>query len=229
MSSKTIKPQIEASWLEVLQDEFQQPYMLAIKKYLLEEKQKGRKIYPPGHLMFHAFNSTPFHDVKVVILGQDPYHGPNQAHGLCFSVKDNVKIPPSLQNVFKELNSDIGFKIPQSGNLEKWAAQGVFLLNAMLTVRAGEAASHSKIGWQNFTNAVIQKLSDEREGIVFLLWGNFAKSKAALIDKRKHHVLMAGHPSPLSVRYFSGCRHFSKTNQILQEQGLKPIDWTLID
>ncbi|MGB1204588.1 MAG: uracil-DNA glycosylase [Chitinophagales bacterium] len=229
MSSKTIKPQIETSWLEVLQDEFQQPYMLAIKQYLLDEKRKGVKVYPPGPLIFNAFNSTPFHDVKVVILGQDPYHGPNQAHGLCFSVQDNIKVPPSLRNIFKELKSDIGFEIPTSGNLEKWANQGVFLLNAMLTVRASSAASHSKIGWQNFTDAVIRKLSEERRGLIFLLWGNFAKSKATLIDSQKHYVLKAGHPSPLSVRYFSGCRHFSKANQILQEQGLKPIDWQLVE
>ncbi len=222
-----IKPQIEESWLEALKAEFQQPYFAAIKQFLLNEKKKGTTVYPPGPLIFNAFNRTPFDKVKVVILGQDPYHGPGQAHGLCFSVADGVKTPPSLRNIYKELNKDIGMEIPKSGNLEKWADQGVFLLNAMLTVQANRAASHQKIGWQTFTDAAIRKLSEEREGLVFMLWGNFAKKKAALIDKNKHHILASGHPSPLSSRYFFGCKHFSKANEILKEQGKEPIDWSL--
>lgn len=222
-----INPQIEASWLAVLKDEFQKPYFAEIKHQLLQDKQQGITVYPPGPLIFNAFNKTPFEAVKVVILGQDPYHGPGQAHGLCFSVPEGVDPPPSLKNVFKELKADVGMEIPASGNLEKWAEQGVFLLNAMLTVRANEAASHQKIGWQEFTDAVIGKLSEQRTGLVFMLWGAFAKSKAKLIDDKKHHILQSGHPSPLSERYFSGCRHFSKANNLLQKQGLPPIDWSL--
>lgn len=222
-----INPQIDKSWLEVLKDEFQQPYFAGIKQQLLVEKQQGITIYPPGPLIFNAFNKTPFGKVKVVILGQDPYHGPGQAHGLCFSVPDGVDPPPSLKNIFKELKADIGMEIPKSGNLEKWAEQGVFLLNAMLTVRANEAASHHKIGWQQFTDAVISKLSEQRSGLVFMLWGAFAKSKAKLIDTQKHFILQAGHPSPLSERYFFGCRHFSQANNILLKQGLTPIDCSL--
>lgn len=227
MSKITINPQIEASWLEVLKDEFQQPYFAGIKQFLLSEKQKGVTIYPPGPLIFNAFNQTPFHQVKVVMLGQDPYHNPGQAHGLCFSVQDGVKPPPSLRNIYKEINSDLGLPIPSTGNLEPWAKQGVFLLNAMLTVKAHNAASHQKIGWQQFTDTIIQKLSEQREGIVFMLWGNFAKGKAKLIDTSKHHVLKSGHPSPLSVRYFTGCKHFSQANTLLQQQGLTPINWRL--
>ena len=182
-NSLKINPKIEASWLAVLEEEFQKAYFTDIKQHLLEEKQKGIVIYPPGSLIFNAFNKTPFEKVKVVILGQDPYHGPGQAHGLCFSVPDGVEPPPSLKNMFKELKSDIGMEIPTSGNLEKWAEQGVFLLNAMLTVRANEAASHQRIGWQTFTDAVISILSEKRSGLVFMLWGAFAKSKAKFRDR----------------------------------------------
>lgn len=224
---RKINPQIEESWLKVLEKEFQQPYFAVIKQVLLKERHEKKIIYPPGPLIFNAFNRTPFHKVKVVMLGQDPYHGPGQAHGLCFSVPDGVKPPPSLRNMFKELQADLGIEPRQSGNLEKWADQGVFLLNAMLTVRHKEAASHKNIGWQTFTDTVIRKLSEQREGLVFLLWGGFAKGKAKLIDKSKHHVLTSGHPSPLSVRYFRGNRHFSRTNEILIQQGKTPIDWSL--
>jgi uracil-DNA glycosylase len=226
-NSLKINPQIEASWLAVLEGEFQKPYFTDIKQHLLEEKQQGIVIYPPGSLIFNAFNKTPFEKVKVVILGQDPYHGPGQAHGLCFSVPDGVEPPPSLKNMFKELKADIGMDIPTSGNLEKWAEQGVFLLNAMLTVRANEAASHQRIGWQTFTDAVIAALSEKRSGLVFMLWGAFAKSKAKLIDSQKHFILQSGHPSPLSERYFMGCKHFSQANNLLIKQGLQPIDWRL--
>ena len=227
MSTPNVK--IEASWKEVLTDEFQKPYFGKIKEFLTQEKQSGQRIYPPGSLIFNAFNSTPFDQVKVVIIGQDPYHGPNQAHGLCFSVMDGIPAPPSLENIFKELNTDIGMTIPPSGNLQKWANQGVFLLNASLTVRAHQANSHKDIGWHTFTDAVIQKLSDERSGIVFLLWGGFAKKKVSLIDELKHYVLTSGHPSPLSANrgYWFGNKHFSKTNELLVKQNLEPIDWTL--
>lgn len=224
--SEKLTPKIEQSWLNVLQDEFQKPYFAEIKQHLVEERQKGIVIYPPGSLIFNAFNKTPFEKVKVVILGQDPYHGPGQAHGLCFSVPNGIDPPPSLKNIFKELKADLNVEIPKSGNLEKWAEQGVFLLNAMLTVRANEAASHQKIGWQTFTDAVISILSDNRPGLVFLLWGAFAKTKAKLIDTSKHNILQSGHPSPLSERYFFGCKHFSKTNNLLIKQGLQPIEWS---
>lgn len=222
-----IAPQIEPSWKEVLADEFQKPYFQKIKQTLVDERQNGKIIYPPGPLIFNAFNLTPFDEVKVVIIGQDPYHGTGQAHGLCFSVPQDIAPPPSLVNIFKELNSDLGIPIPRHGNLEKWARQGVFLLNAFLTVRANEAASHSKIGWQEFTNAVIQKLSEQRSGIVFLLWGRFAQEKDILIDKTKHHILYAAHPSPLARGAFMGCRHFSKTNELLKHEGYNAIDWSL--
>lgn len=224
----SIQPKIEESWLEALKDEFQQPYFTSIKRFLISEKQKGVTIYPPGPLIFNAFNKAPFDKVKVVLLGQDPYHGPGQAHGLCFSVPDGVKPPPSLKNVFKEINTDLGLPIPTSGNLEKWAEQGVFLLNAMLTVQARKASSHSKIGWQQFTDAAIRTLSEKREGLVFMLWGNFAKKKAVLIDESKHLVLKSGHPSPLAARYFFGCRHFSQANEYLKQQGKQAIDWSLV-
>lgn len=217
---------IEASWKEVLHKEFTRPYFEQIVAYLKIEKAQGKTIYPPGSLIFNAFDKTPFNKVKVVLLGQDPYHGPGQAHGLCFSVPDGVPPPPSLQNMYKELNSDIGMPIPRTGNLTKWALQGVFLLNASLTVRAGEPMSHAKIGWADFTDAVIKTISSEKKGVVFLLWGKFAQDKQVLIDETRHYVLKAAHPSPLSAHNgFFGCKHFSKTNGILRQQSLEAIDW----
>lgn len=223
-----IQPQIHDSWLKALNDEFQKPYFASLKLFLLDEKAKGKTIYPPGSLIFNAFNSTPFEQVKVVILGQDPYHGPGQAHGLSFSVPDGIKPPPSLVNIFKEQYQDLNIPISNSGNLQQWANQGVFLLNAILTVEARKPASHQKKGWENFTDAVIQILSDKREGLIFMLWGNFAKSKTSLIDASKHTILTAAHPSPFSAHNgFFGCQHFSKANEILIRQGQSTIDWTL--
>ncbi|MFN8286314.1 MAG: uracil-DNA glycosylase [Chitinophagales bacterium] len=219
--------QIEDSWKSVLADEFKKPYFPLIKQFIVEQKNEGKKVYPPGNLIFNAFNLTPFNEVKVVIIGQDPYHGAGQAHGLCFSVPIGIKPPPSLVNIFKEIKNDLGLEPPNHGNLEKWAKQGVLLLNASLTVNAGEPNSHAGCGWHTFTDAVIRKISDEKEGIVFLLWGKFAQDKEALIDTSKHHVLKAAHPSPYSVDRFYGCRHFSKTNELLKKQGKKPIDWSL--
>lgn len=220
---------IHPSWKEVLSEEFQQPYFAAIKQHLLQEKQAGKAVYPPGKLIFNAFDATPFDQVKVVIIGQDPYHGPGQAMGLSFSVPRNIGIPPSLVNMYKELNTDLNIPIPNHGDLTDWATQGVFLLNASLTVRAREANSHQKIGWQKFTDGVIRTLSQKREGIIFLLWGGFAKKKASLIDKSKHHVLTSGHPSPLSANrgYWFGNKHFSKANELLKGQGQDPIKWAL--
>ncbi|MEX2588895.1 MAG: uracil-DNA glycosylase [Chitinophagales bacterium] len=224
----SINPDIHPEWLEALSEEFQKDYFKQIKNFLIEEKRNGQTIYPPGPLMFNAFNRTPFNKVKVVILGQDPYHGPEQAHGLCFSVPDGIKPPPSLVNIFKELQEDLDLPIPPSGNLEPWADRGVLLLNAFLSVRKSSPASHSKIGWEIFTNAVIEKLSQEREGLVFLLWGRFAQNKAELIDAGKHHILKAAHPSPFSAHNgFFGCKHFSKSNALLEERGLEPINWRL--
>lgn len=225
--NEKINPKIETGWLNALQSEFEQPYFSQIKQFLLSEKQAGKTIYPAGSLIFNAFNLTPIEKVKVVILGQDPYHNEGQAHGLCFSVADGVPPPPSLENMFKELQNDLGIPPSRHGNLTAWANQGVFLLNAILTVEAHKPASHQKIGWQQFTDAVIQKISDQQEGIVFMLWGNFAKSKIPLINASKHHILTAGHPSPLSARLFFGCRHFSKANELLEQQGKTPIDWHL--
>jgi uracil-DNA glycosylase len=220
--------QIEASWKEVLKDEFKKPYFRQIADHLKTEKAQGKTIYPPGPLIFNAFNKTPFDEVKVVLLGQDPYHGPKQAHGLCFSVPKGVPPPPSLVNIFKELHDDVGVPVPVHGNLEKWAEQGMLLLNASLTVRAGEPMSHSKIGWEQFTNTVIEKVSEKKEHIVCLLWGKFAQEKKALIDEKKQKILKAAHPSPLSANNgFFGCRHFSKTNDYLVKQGIDPIDWAL--
>lgn len=216
---------IESSWKEKLKEEFDKDYFIKLTSLIKADVNSGIAIYPKGSDIFNAFKFTPFNNVKVVILGQDPYHGPNQAHGLSFSVPEGVKRPPSLMNIFKELQSDIGVTPPASGNLERWAKQGVFLLNAVLTVRAGEAASHSKIGWTIFTDAVIKKLSSEREGIIFLLWGNFAKGKRALIDKSKHYILEAAHPSPLARGAFFGNKHFSQTNEILMRTGKQPIIW----
>jgi uracil-DNA glycosylase len=223
----SINPQIEESWKEVLRDEFGAPYFMELTEFLREEKKK-HIIYPPGPLIFSAFNHTPFNRVKVVILGQDPYHGPGQAHGLCFSVPDGVPHPPSLLNIFKEIKSDLGIPIPKNSNLTKWTGQGVLLINAILTVRANEPTSHQNKGWETFTNAVIRNLSDKRKNLVFLLWGNYALAKESLIDSSRHYILKAAHPSPLSAnRGFFGCRHFSRTNQILTEQGLNEIDWSL--
>jgi uracil-DNA glycosylase len=219
--------QIENSWKELLSDEFEKPYFVSLSEYLKREKLSGIKIYPKGPDIFNAFNMTPVQNVKVVILGQDPYHGPGQAHGLSFSVPEGVALPPSLQNIYKELFSDLGIKPANNGSLLKWAQQGVFLLNAVLTVRAGEAASHSKIGWMEFTDAVISKLSKERDGIVFMLWGNFARGKRDLIDTSRHLVLEAPHPSPLARGAFFGCRHFSKANEFIISKGKEPINWTL--
>ena len=227
MSEKNTEVQIEEGWKEALNEEFQKPYFPQIKQFIMAEKARGKTVYPPGALIFNAFSLTPFEELKVVILGQDPYHGAGQAHGLCFSVQTGIKPPPSLVNIFKELNTDLGIKPPNHGNLEKWARQGVLLLNASLTVNAGEANSHAKCGWQTFTDAVIKTISDKKVGIVFLLWGNFAKAKKALIDTNKHFVLEAAHPSPLSGGAYFGSKHFSKTNAILEKEGKAPIDWSL--
>lgn len=222
-----INPNIEQSWKEVLSDEFQQPYFPVLKNFLIEEKKKF-KIYPPGNRIFAALNHTPFHKVKVVILGQDPYHGPGQAHGLCFSVPKGVQLPPSLRNIFTELKNDLNIPIPKHGNLEKWADQGVLLLNATLTVRANQAGSHQKKGWEIFTDSIIKILSSQRENIVFLLWGNYANQKSAFINSNKHLILNTVHPSPLSAsRGFFGCGHFSKTNDYLKYNNITPIDWDL--
>ncbi len=224
---EVIDPKIEQSWKEQILFAFRTESFFALKQFLIEEKKKSI-VFPPGRLIFNAFNLTPFDKVKVVLLGQDPYHNVGQAHGLCFSVPDGVAHPKSLVNIFKELHDDIGCPIPKSGNLEKWAKQGVLLLNATLTVRAHEAGSHQKKGWEEFTNAVIKTISDKKEGVVFLLWGNYAQEKIPLIDQNKHHILTTVHPSPLSAsRGFFGCKHFSKTNQILQAEGKEPIDWDL--
>lgn len=218
---------IEESWKRVLAPEFEKPYFQALVQQLHAEKRAGRTIYPPGPLIFNAFALTPFDKVKVVILGQDPYHGPGQAEGLSFSVPPGVAIPPSLVNIYKEIETDLGVQLHKDGSLRGWAQQGVFLLNAALTVRAGQPTSHSRIGWTEFTDAVIRTLSDQRTGLVFLLWGNYARSKKELIDTTRHTVLEAAHPSPLARGAFFGCRHFSRTNQILESEGKKPIDWTL--
>lgn len=221
------KPDIEARWYEVLKEEFESPYFAEIKRFLIEEKKK-HIVFPPSQLIFNAFNLTPFDDVKVVILGQDPYHNVGQAHGLAFSVPDGIQKPPSLQNIFKELNQDLNIPLPMNGNLEKWAKEGVLLLNASLTVRAHEAASHAKIGWQRFTDAAIKALSDKRQNLVFILWGNYAIAKENLIDHNKHLILKTVHPSPLSAsRGFFDCHHFSKTNEYLIKNGITPIDWSL--
>lgn len=224
---KTV-PKIEPEWLEVLRPEFEKPYFAGLKSFLLEEKKLYR-IYPPGNRIFAAFDYTPFSKVKVVILGQDPYHGDGQAHGLCFSVPDGIALPPSLVNIYKELNTDLGIPIPKSGNLEKWAKQGVLLLNATLTVRANQAGSHQRQGWEIFTDEVIRQLSSRHTGLVFILWGSYAQAKETLIDTSRHFILKAVHPSPLSVyRGFFGCQHFSKTNELLNSAGKEPIDWNLL-
>ncbi len=218
---------IEQTWKDALAPEFEKPYFASLVRFLHGEKAAGKTIYPPGSQIFKAFELTPLPAVKVVILGQDPYHGPGQAMGLSFSVPDNIPAPPSLVNIFKEIESDLGIRMSGRPNLEGWARQGVLLLNAMLTVQAGAAGSHSRIGWQEFTDAVIRTVSDRCEGVVFLLWGNFARSKKDLVDLSRHHVLEAPHPSPLARGAFFGCRHFSQTNAILLKEGKTPIDWQL--
>jgi uracil-DNA glycosylase len=223
-----IQPKIEESWKSALMDEFNQPYFSDLKKFLETEKNHGQIIYPPGPSIFSAFDKTPIDKVKVVILGQDPYHGIGQAHGLSFSVPQDQAIPRSLGNIFKELKNDLNINIPGTGNLEKWAQQGVLLLNATLTVRANQPGSHQNKGWENFTDSVIREISVRLNGIVFLLWGKFAQAKEVLIDTSKHFVLKAPHPSPFSAdRGFFGCKHFSRTNEILIREGKTPIDWNL--
>ena len=218
---------IEQSWKDALAGEFDKPYFASLVRFLHHEKAAGKRIYPPGGQIFKAFELTPVPKLKVVILGQDPYHGPGQAHGLSFSVPEGVTAPPSLKNIFKEIESDLGIKMSGYPNLEKWASQGVLMLNAVLTVQAGAAASHSKIGWEEFTDAVTRSMSDNCEGVIFLLWGNFGLGKSGLIDRSRHHVLEAAHPSPLARGAFFGCRHFSQANAILASQGREPIDWKL--
>jgi uracil-DNA glycosylase len=222
-----INPQIEPSWKEVLKDEFTKEYFVELKRFLIEEKQ-NYTIYPKGSDMFNAFSYTPFDDVKVVIIGQDPYHGANQAHGLAFSVLDGVAFPPSLRNIFQELNSDIGCPTPKSGNLSSWAKQGVFLINTVLSVREGQAHSHAKHGWEIFTDSVIKKISDKKQNVVFILWGSPAIAKSKLIDSSKHHIITSPHPSPLSsYRGFFGSKPFSKTNEFLASRGIEKIEWCL--
>ncbi|HMQ60685.1 MAG TPA: uracil-DNA glycosylase [Flavilitoribacter sp.] len=218
---------IEPSWKAALAHEFEQPYFQALAAFLKKEKAAGKVIYPPGSKIFNAFNTTPFDKVKVVILGQDPYHNPGEAMGLSFSVPKGVRIPPSLVNIYKELNADTGTPIPRHGDLTKWAEHGVFLLNAMLTVEHKKAGSHAAAGWQNFTDAVIATLSRERKHLVFMLWGNFARKKKILIDASKHLILEAAHPSPLAGNAFQGCKHFSRANAFLEQNGLGKVDWGL--
>ncbi|MBO7544964.1 MAG: uracil-DNA glycosylase [Bacteroidales bacterium] len=218
---------IEESWKQALAAEFDKPYFGRLVSYLHAEKSAGKTVYPPGGAIFKAFELTPLPEVKVVILGQDPYHGPGQAMGLSFSVPDGVRTPPSLKNIFREIETDLGITMSGRPNLEGWARQGVLLLNSILTVRAGEPTSHSKIGWMDFTDAVISTVSARCNGVVFLLWGGFARSKKELIDLSRHSVLEAAHPSPLAGGAFFGCRHFSKTNEILTREGKTPIDWRL--
>lgn len=216
---------IEESWKSVLHPEFEKSYFKELVDFVKNEYQT-QTIYPPGKMIFNAFNWCPLDELKVVIIGQDPYHGPHQAHGLCFSVQDGIKLPPSLKNICKEIETDIGTPIPESGNLERWAKQGVLMLNATLTVRAHQAGSHQKRGWEQFTDEVIKKVSSEKENVVFLLWGAFAQAKSELIDGSIHHILKAAHPSPFSVhRGFFGCKHFSQTNAFLRSKGLGEIVW----
>lgn len=220
--------QLDASWLAVLGDEFKKPYMLSLKAFLVEEKAKGKDIFPASERWFAAFDSTPFDQVKVVILGQDPYHGPRQAHGLCFSVPPDTKIPPSLANIYKELASDLDIPMPTQGCLEHWAQQGVLLLNATLTVENGQAGSHQNKGWETFTDRAIQVLNEQREGLVFILWGAYAQKKGVLIDGQRHLIIKSPHPSPLSAyRGFFGSRPFSKANMYLTSNNKKAIDWQI--
>ena len=232
-SDSTLKEQIgeriqlEQSWKQHLEAEFSAPYMQQLKAFLLQEKAAGKIIYPKGGNIFEAFNSTPFDQVKVVILGQDPYHGPNQAHGLCFSVQKGVKLPPSLKNIYQELSKDIGFVPPDHGCLESWAQEGVLLLNSVLTVEQNLPGSHQAHGWEQFTDRIVELLSHEKEHLVFLLWGAYAKKKGLIVDRNKHLVLESAHPSPFSVQKFFGCKHFSASNQYLEQHGLRPINWQI--
>jgi uracil-DNA glycosylase len=222
------KVQLEESWKAILRDEFASDHFKRLAEFLREEKKAGKVIYPPGNLIFNAFNTTPFGQVKVVVIGQDPYHGPGQAHGLSFSVPDGVTVPPSLQNIFKELAESTGFRIPNHGNLTSWAKQGVLLLNATLTVRAREAGSHQRKGWEEFTDAAIRALNERKDHLVFMLWGRYAQDKGAFIDRERHLVLMAPHPSPFSVhKGFFGSRHFAKANEYLKRNGKGEVDWAL--
>jgi uracil-DNA glycosylase len=223
---KTI--QLHESWLSRLEDQFEAPYMKKLREFLITRKRHQAVIYPPGAQIFNAMNSTPFEQARVVILGQDPYHGPGQAHGLCFSVQHDVKIPPSLANIYREVEADLGIAPPQHGYLQSWAEQGVLLLNAVLTVERGQAGSHQGKGWETFTDAIVQLLNDQREHLVFMLWGSYAAKKGSVIDRRKHLVLKAPHPSPLSAhRGFLGCRHFSSANDYLLQHQQQPIDWSV--
>ncbi len=222
---ETMDVRMEVSWKDRLNDEFSKPYFIELVEFVKQE-YTAQTVYPPGSEIFRAFDHCPFNDTKLVIIGQDPYHGPQQANGLCFSVRDGIKHPPSLKNIFKEIQDDMGTPIPESGDLERWAKQGVLLLNATLTVRASSAGSHQNKGWELFTDAVIKTLSDEKENLVFLLWGAYAQKKGVVIDKSKHHVLESAHPSPFSVhRGFFGNKHFSKANAFLESKGLQPIEW----
>lgn len=222
------KIQLSKSWLEYLQPEFDKPYMKQLKAFLQTQKQEGKTVYPPGNLIFNAFNSTDFDQVKVVILGQDPYHGPGQAHGLSFSVPKGIRTPPSLVNIYKEIDREFGITPAGHGNLESWAEQGVLLLNATLTVEATKAGSHQNKGWEIFTDSVVEALNLHRENLVFLLWGSYAQKKGRVIDRNRHLVLSAPHPSPLSAhRGFLGCGHFRAANDYLNQHGIKPIDWAL--
>jgi uracil-DNA glycosylase len=219
---------LDPSWLEPLRGEFEKPYMSELKRFLLSERERGKTIFPKPAEWFRALDLTPLNEVRVVILGQDPYHGPGQAHGLCFSVQQGVRTPPSLVNIYKELEADLGIKPRHHGCLEHWAKQGVLLLNSVLTVERGLAASHSKRGWERFTDRIIARVNDKAEPVVFLLWGSYAQKKAAFVDGSRHLVLKAAHPSPLSAHSgFLGCRHFSRSNAFLEERGLKPIEWAL--
>lgn len=219
---------MEPGWQMALLDEFEKPYMVNLKSFLKSELDNNKRIFPKPSEYFAAFNATPLENVRVVIIGQDPYHGEGQAHGLCFSVRDNMKVPPSLVNIYKEIHRDLGFPIPKNGNLTHWAEQGVLLLNATLTVEAGRAGSHQKKGWEIFTDRVIELISENGENIIFVLWGSYAQKKGEKIDRQKHYVLESSHPSPLSAhRGFLGCSHFSKINNYLEKKGLMPIQWAL--
>ncbi len=229
MTSAQKPGELSASWKAQIGSQFEQPYMLALKTFLQQEKTAGKTIYPPMSDIFNALNHTSFESAKVVIIGQDPYHGPGQAHGLCFSVKPGIDVPPSLRNIYQELNTDIGMPIPPHGTLTAWADQGVLLLNAVLTVEHSKAGAHQGKGWETFTDSVIEALNRQREGIVFLLWGSYAQKKGKMIDRAKHCVLEAPHPSPLSAyRGFFGCKHFSRANDYLLSRGQSPIDWSAI-